>query len=293
MRPQFFSAPRAARGILFCFTHTPKHMKKHILTAAVAAVLVLPAFAQNVAVVNGQPVPKARLEALEAQIKEQAERMGHPAPKLDAEKLREEVIVREIYMQEVKRKGLEGSEPVRRQLEMMREQVLITALLEDYKKNNPVSDKEAKAEYDRLVEKEKPEAGAKEYKASHILVEKEEEAKDIIAKLKKGGKFDEIAKKQSKDPGSGARGGDLGWASPKSYVPEFSEAMQKLKKGGLTDAPVKSQFGWHIIRLDDVRDAKAPQLPPFDKVKPQIVRHLEEQKLQAWQQELRKNAKVE
>ena len=268
-------------------------MKKHLFTAAIAAALALPAFAQNVAVVNGQAVPKARLEALEAQIKAQAERMGHPAPKLDSEKLREELITREIYMQEVKRKGLEGTPEVRAQLEMMREQVLIGALFDDYKKNNPVSDKEAKEEYDRLVEKEKPEAGAKEYKASHILVEKEEEAKDIIAKLKKGGKFDEIAKKQSKDPGSGARGGDLGWASPKSYVPEFSEAMQKLKKGGLTDAPVKSQFGWHIIRLDDVRDAKAPELPPFDKVKPQIVRHLEEKKLQAWQQELRKNAKVE
>ena len=268
-------------------------MKKHILTAAVAAALALPAFAQNIAVVNGQPVPKARLEALEAQIKAQAERMGHPAPKLDAEKLREEAIVREIYMQEAKRKGLEGSEQVRQQLEMMREQVLIVALFDDYKKNNPVTDKEAKDEYDRLVEKEKPEAGAKEYKASHILVEKEEEAKDIIAQLKKGGKFDEIAKKQSKDPGSGARGGDLGWASPKSYVPEFSDAMQKLKKGGLTDAPVKSQFGWHIIRLDDVRDAKAPELPPFEKIKPQIVRHLEEKKLQAWQQELRQKAKVE
>ena len=268
-------------------------MKKHLFTVAITAALALPAFAQNVAVVNGQAVPKARLEALEAQIKAQAERMGHPAPKLDSEKLREELITREIYMQEVKRKGLEGTPETRAQLEMMREQVLIGALFDDYKKNNPVSDKEAKEEYDRLVEKEKPEAGAKEYKASHILVEKEEEAKDIIAKLKKGGKFDEIAKKQSKDPGSGARGGDLGWASPKSYVPEFSEAMQKLKKGGLTDAPVKSQFGWHIIRLDDVRDAKAPELPPFDKVKPQIVRHLEEKKLQAWQQELRQKAKVE
>ena len=268
-------------------------MKKHLFTVAITAALALPAFAQNVAVVNGQAVPKARLEALEAQIKAQAERMGHPAPKLDSEKLREELITREIYMQEVKRKGLEGTPETRAQLEMMREQVLITALFDDYKKNNKVTEKEARAEYDRLVEKEKPEAGAKEYKTSHILVEKEEEAKDIIAKLKKGGKFDEIAKKQSKDPGSGARGGDLGWASPKSYVPEFSEAMQKLKKGGLTDAPVKSQFGWHIIRLDDVRDAKAPELPPFDKVKPQIVRHLEEKKLQAWQQELRKNAKVE
>lgn len=268
-------------------------MKKHILTAAIAAALALPALAQNLAVVNGQAVPKARLDRLEAQIKEQAERMGRPAPQLDQEKLREDIIMREIYMQEVKRKGLEGSEQARTQLEMMRENVLIGLLFDDYQKNNPVSDKEAKAEYDRLVEKEKPEAGAKEYKASHILVEKEEEAKDIIAKLKKGGKFDEIAKKQSKDPGSGARGGDLGWASPKSYVPEFSEAMQKLKKGGLTQAPVKSQFGWHIIRLDDVRDAKAPELPPFDRVKPQIVRHLQEQKLQAWQQELRKNAKVE
>ena len=268
-------------------------MKKHLLAAVAAAALALPAVAQNVAVVNGQPVPKARLEALEAQIKAQAERMGHPAPRLDSEKLREEVITREIYMQEVKRKGLEGSPAARAQLEFMRENVLIATLIDDYRKNNPVTDEEAKAEYDRLVAKENPEAGAKEYKASHILVEKEDEAKAIIASLKKGGKFDEIAKKQSKDPGSGARGGDLGWASPKSYVPEFSEAMQKLKKGGLTDAPVKSQFGWHIIRLDDVRDAKAPELPPFDKVKPQIVRHLEEQKVQAWQQELRQKAKIE
>ena len=268
-------------------------MKKHILAATVAAALALPAVAQNLAVVNGVAVPQSRLDTLEKQIQEQAERMGRPAPQLDKEKLREDIIMREIYMQEVKKKGLEGSPEARAQMERARESVLIGVLFDDYQKNNPVSDKDARAEYDRIVEKEKPEAGAKEYRASHILVEKEEEAREIIASLKKGGKFDEIAKKQSKDPGSGARGGDLGWASPKSYVPEFSDAMTKLKKGDLTDAPVQSQFGWHIIRLDDVRDAKAPELPPFEQVKPQIVRHLQEQKLQAWQQELRKNAKVE
>lgn len=268
-------------------------MKKHLLTAAIAAALALPAFAQNIATVNGKPVPKARLEALETQIAAQAKRVGQPAPKIDPERLREDAIMREIYMQEARSRGIESTPQARAQLAVTRENVLISLLLDDYLEKNPVSDKDARAEYDRLVEKEKPAAGAKEYKARHILVEKEDEAKNIIAQLKKGGKFDEIAKKQSKDPGSGARGGDLGWASPKSYVPEFSGALQKLKKGGLTQAPVKSQYGWHVIRLDDVRDAKAPELPPFDKVKPQIVRHLEEKKVQAWQQELRQKAKVE
>jgi peptidyl-prolyl cis-trans isomerase C len=121
-------------------------------------------------------------------------------------------------------------------------------------------------------------------------VEKEDEAKAIIASLKKGGKFEDIAKKQSKDPGSGARGGDLDWASPSSYVPEFTEALVKLEKGKTTQAPVKSQFGWHVIRLDDVREA---QLPKLDEVKPQIAQQLQQQKLIKFQEDLRAKAKVE
>ena len=130
----------------------------------------------------------------------------------------------------------------------------------------------------------------KEYRARHILVEKEDEAKAIIASLKKGGKFDEIAKKQSKDPGSGANGGDLDWANAASYVPEFSTALVKLNKGQTTDAPVKSQFGWHVIRLDDVREA---QLPKLEEVKPQIAQQLQQQKLGKFQEDLRGKAKIE
>jgi peptidyl-prolyl cis-trans isomerase C len=132
--------------------------------------------------------------------------------------------------------------------------------------------------------------GGKEYRARHILVEKEEQAKAILASLKKGGKFEDIAKKQSKDPGSGANGGDLDWAAPDSYVPEFSQALIKLNKGQTTDAPVKTQFGWHIIRLDDVR---TPQLPAFDQVKPQLQQQMAQQKLGKYQEELRAKAKVE
>ena len=132
--------------------------------------------------------------------------------------------------------------------------------------------------------------GDKEYKARHILVEKEDQAKALLAQLKKGAKFEDLAKKQSKDPGSGANGGDLDWAAGGNYVKEFSEAMVALKKGQLTDKPVKTQFGWHVIRLDDVREA---QLPKFEEVKPQITQQLTQAKLAKYQDDLRAKAKVQ
>ncbi|MDO9203021.1 MAG: peptidylprolyl isomerase, partial [Hydrogenophaga sp.] len=153
-------------------------------------------------------------------------------------------------------------------------------------KKNPVTDAEIKAEYDKFAAAN----AGQEFRARHILVEKEDEAKAIIASIKGGAKFEDIAKKQSKDPGSGANGGDLDWAAAGSYVTEFSEAMVKLGKGQMTDAPVKSQFGWHIIRVDDVRQA---QLPSFDEVKPQISQQMQQQKLSEFQQNLREKAKVE
>ena len=149
-----------------------------------------------------------------------------------------------------------------------------------------MTDAELKTEYDKFSAAN----GGKEYKARHILVEKEAEAKAIIASLKKGGKFEDIAKKQSKDSGSGANGGDLDWANPSSYVAEFTQAMLKLNKGQMTDAPVKTQFGFHIIRVDDIRNA---QLPSFDELKPQIAQQIEQQRLGAYQQGLRDKAKVE
>jgi peptidyl-prolyl cis-trans isomerase C len=200
--------------------------------------------------------------------------------------LREEVVAREIFMQEAQKQGLDGTDDYKNQLELARQAILIRQLFENYRKANAVSDADVQAEYDKFVAAN----GGKEYKARHILVEKEEQAQKILADLKKGQKFEDIAKKQSKDPGSGANGGDLDWAAPASFVPEFSEAMIKLKKGETTSAPVKSQFGYHIIRVDDVRQA---QLPKVEEVKPQIVQQLQQQRLQKYQEELRAKAKVE
>ncbi len=272
-------------------------MNKSLLAATTAALLAgalaLPAAAQNVAIVNGKPVPKARLDALAQQIKAQAARTGQPVPPEIDKQLREEVIAREIFMQEAQRRGLEASPDFRAKMDLARQSVLINELFADFQAKNTVTDAEAKAEYDRVVGSQAPQAGAKEFKARHILVEKEDEAKAIIAQIKKGAKFEDIAKKQSKDPGSGAQGGDLGWANPQGYVPEFADALKKLDKGQMTDAPVKSQFGWHVIRVDDVRDAKGPELPPFEQVKPQIVQQMQQEKLVKYQEELRAKAKVQ
>lgn len=261
-------------------------MKKKLLSGLVAAALlgtvVLPVSAQNIAVVNGKAVPKERADVL----KQQVERSGRPVtPEIEGQ-IKEEVIAREVFLQEAQKRGLEGSADYKAQMELARQTILIRELFADYQKTSPVTDAEIQAEYDKFLAANT----GKEYKASHILVEKEDEAKAIIASIKKGGKFADIAKKQSKDPGSGARGGDLDWANASTYVPEFTEALVKLNKGQMTQTPVKSQFGWHVIRLDDVREA---QLPKLDEVKPQIAQQLQQQKLAKFQEELRAKAKIE
>ncbi|PKO42064.1 MAG: peptidylprolyl isomerase [Betaproteobacteria bacterium HGW-Betaproteobacteria-3] len=261
-------------------------MKKQLTTALAAAALLgalaVPAQAQNVAIVNGKAIPTARLDALAQQVA----RSGRPVSPDMQNQLKEEVIAREIFMQEAQKTGLDASDDYKNQIELARQTILIRELFADFQKKNPVTDAEIQAEYDKFVAAN----GGKEYRARHILVEKEADAKAIIASLKKGGKFEDIAKKQSKDPGSGANGGDLDWANASSYVKEFSEAMVKLNKGQLTDAPVKSQFGYHVIRLDDVREA---QLPKVEDVKPQIAQQLLQQKLSKYQEDLRAKAKIE
>jgi peptidyl-prolyl cis-trans isomerase C len=258
---------------------------KQVFLSAVAAALIgiaVPALAQNVAIVNGKPVPKTRVDALAAQLA----KAGRPVSPEMAGQLKDEVVAREIFMQEAQKRGLDGSDDFKSQMELARQTLLIRELFADYQKNNPVTDADIQAEYDKFAAAN----SGKEYRARHILVEKEDEAKVIIASLKKGGKFEDIAKKQSKDPGSGANGGDLDWANAASYVPEFSGALTKLKKGQTTEAPVKTQFGWHVIRLDDVRDA---QLPKLEEVKPQIAQQLQQQKLAKFQEDLRGKAKIE
>jgi peptidyl-prolyl cis-trans isomerase C len=258
---------------------------KRLILPALSALLVglaLPALAQNVAIVNGKPVPSARVDMLKAQLA----KSGRPVGTEMEGQLKDEVIAREIFMQEAQKRGLDASDDFKQQMELARQTLLIRELFADYQKANPVTDAEIKAEYDKFAAAN----SGKEYHARHILVENEAQAKAIIAQLKKGAKFEDIAKKESKDPGSGANGGDLDWANASSYVPEFSAALVKLKKGETTATPVKTQFGWHVIRLDDVREA---QLPKLEDVKPQIAQELQKQKLAKFQEDLRAKAKIE
>ena len=253
------------------------------MTAAAAALaLPLMASAQNVAIVNGKAVPKSRVDTL----LQQAARSGQQLPPNAEQQARDQVVLREIFAQEAEKRGIAANADYRAQLELARQSILIRELFEDYRKKNPVTDAEAKTEYDKF----KAQASGTEYRASHILVEKEDDAKALIAQIKGGAKFEDLAKKNSKDPGSGERGGDLDFAKPDAYVPEFGKAMAALKKGEMTPTPVKTQFGWHIIRLDDTRDA---QFPAFDEVKAQLKQRLEQTKLQDFQENLRKSAKTD
>lgn len=253
-----------------------------LVTLAVISIAAPLASAQNVAIVNGKAVPTSRVDTLAQQIA----RSGRAVTPEMQNQLKDEVIAREIFIQEAQKQGIDATDDFKVQMELARQTILIRELFGNYQKANPVSDAEVKAEYDKFVAAN----NGKEYHARHILVEKEDQAKTIIAQIKKGGKFEEIAKKSSKDPGSAAKGGDLEWAGASNYVSEFAQALTALSKGKMTETPVKTQFGYHIIRLDDIRDA---QLPKFDDVKPQIAQQLQQQRMGKYQEELRAKAKVE
>jgi peptidyl-prolyl cis-trans isomerase C len=248
-----------------------------VMTALVAA----PAFAQNVATVNGKPIPAARVDQIVKQVVAQGKQADSPQLR---EAIKKDLINREVLLQEADRQGVATRPEVKMALDNARQSIIINAMLQDYVKKNPVKDADIKAEYDKY----KAQVGDKEYHARHILVGTEEEAKAIIAKLKAGGKFEELAK-QSKD-GSAANGGDLDWASAASYVPEFSNAMVKLNKGQITETPVKTQFGYHVIKLEDTRPAKVPS---FDEVKQQVAESIQQKRLAAYRDELAKKAKIQ
>jgi peptidyl-prolyl cis-trans isomerase C len=238
--------------------------------------------AQNVATVNGKPVPKARVEAL----LNQAVRQGQPrTPELEKQ-ARDEVVLREMFMQEAEKRGLAQSPDYKAQMEFARQTILIRELFEDERKKHPVTDAEVQAEYDKF----KAQASGTEYRARHILVEKEDDAKKLIADIKAGAKFEDVAKKNSKDPGSAERGGDLDFAKPEAYVPEFGKALTALKKGEMTSTPVKSQFGYHIIKLEDTREA---QFPPLAEVSGQLKQRLEQQRLAQFREDVRGKAKTD
>jgi peptidyl-prolyl cis-trans isomerase C len=252
-----------------------------VASFAIAFAVALPVNAQNAAVVNGKAIPSAKVDEIVAEIKKQ----GQADTKEVRDQIRESLIIKEIFMQEANKQKLLDRSEVKLALEDARSRIIIQALAAEYLKKNPVTEADIKTEYDTA----KSRAKGSEFKAHHILVDSEDEAKGIIAKLKAGGKFEELAK-GSKDPGSASNGGELDWARPDSYVPEFSQALQKLKKGETTETPVKTNYGYHVIRLDDTREA---QFPPFDQVKQQAGESAQQRKLAEYQQQLRAAAKVQ
>lgn len=248
--------------------------------AAPAAAPAASADSEKPPVVNGVAIPKARLDFL----LKQGASQGQPDNPQIRQSIRDNLIIQEVISQEAHKKGMEKDGDVAVQIELARQNVLVRAYIQDYLKSHPASDDALKAEYDKI----KSQMGDKEYKARHILVEKESEAKDIIAKLKKGEKFEKLAEK-SKDPGSKANGGDLGWAPPANYVQPFSDAMVKLQKGKYTTEPVQSQFGWHVIQLEDVREMKAPG---FDEVKNNLRQRLQQSQIDKMISDLKAKAKI-
>jgi peptidyl-prolyl cis-trans isomerase C len=257
-------------------------LKKTHLWVLLAAFAATSAVAQNVAVVNGTPIPGSRADAMVSQLVQQGQQ---DTPQLRTA-VRDELINREVLMQEANRRGLAARADVKAQIAIAQQSVVLHALIEDFVKAHPPTDAEITARYNQLVKT----AGGTEYHLHHILVDNEQQAKDLTAKIKAGANFEDLAKQFSKDPGSGKNGGDLSWSDPKAYVPEFSQAATKLKKGQVTDAPVHTQFGWHIIRLDDTRPITPP---PLEQVKPQVVQQIQQEKLLAFEQNLRKQAKVQ
>src|SRR5713101_3780540 len=231
--------------------------------------------------VNGKPIPKSRLDFIVKQRAAQGQADNEQARKAILDNL----ITQEVVAQEAERRGFAKSADVRAQLELLRQQALVQALVQDHLKTHPIKDEEMLAEYNKV----KASRGDKEYKARHILVDKDTEANEISAQLKKGSKFEDLAK-QSKDPGSKDKGGDLDWNPPSTFVKPFSEALTKLEKGKYTETPVQTQFGWHVIQLDDVRSA---QFPAFDTVKQQLLARMQEQEVQKFVGELRSKAKIQ
>jgi len=253
-----------------------------VLVAGLMLAAAAHAQGDPLAKVNGVTIPQSRADIL---LKEMAAQ-GRPDTPEMRDAIKQELVNREIVAQEAIKKGLHKRPEVAMQIDLQRQAVLINAYLQDYIKANPVSDDAVKKEYERVKES----AGGREFKVRHILVESEDEAKQIIAQIRKGGSFDKIAAEKSKDQGSKGRGGDLDWATPARYVPAFGQAITKLKKGQMTDAPVQTQFGWHIIRVDDERPSKFPSL---EEAKPQIEQQMRQQTVNKAFTDLRAKAKIE
>ena len=255
------------------------------LTAIFLPVLavVTTTHAAPVAKVNGKTIPNSRLELVMKNLVSQGQKDTPETRKA----IREDLIKQEVLSQEALRKKLDKDPDISTQIMITRQSVLIRALQADFIKTNDPSEKELRDEYQAVSAAS---MGDQEYNPSHILISTEAEAKDIIAKIKKGAKFEQIAKDKSTDDGSKNKGGELGWSSARSYALPFAEALVKLKSGEITQKPVKTSYGWHVIRLDGMRPLK---IPPFKEVKKKVQQRILQQKFQAYLEELKEKAKIE
>lgn len=235
-----------------------------------------------IATVNGKAIPKVRADVmLNAQVSK-----GRPDSEDLRKAVREALISNEVIVQEAEKKGLHKNPNFQLQVDLYRENLLIEAYLGDYIGSHPIPAEALKAEYENIKLQL---LGEKEYKLRHILVEKEDEAKDIVAKLNKGAKFEDLAK-LSKDPGSKDNGGDLGWAISSSFDKPFSEAITKLGKGKYTEVPIKTDYGFHIILLEDMHDEA--RIPPMDEIKPKLMQRMQQQLVMKHVKDLLGKAKI-
>jgi peptidyl-prolyl cis-trans isomerase C len=241
-----------------------------------------PAPGKAVATVNGVAVPQHRMDYL----MQQQQQRGAQDTEQMRNMVREELVNREILTQEAAKSGIARNPDVQAQLDVARQEIIVSAYLREWVRKNPITDAEVQKEYERA----KKQQGEKEYKARHILLETEDQAKGMIAELKKGAKFEDLASKNSKDPGSAARGGDLDWNVPATYDKQFADAMVNLEKGKYTEQPVRTRFGFHVIQLDDVRQSR---FPPLAEVKPRIQQMLAQGRIEELIKGLRAKAKVE
>lgn len=272
--------------------------KSRILLACAASMLVLSACNPDdkaksaaapavkeaaAATVNGVAISKNRVDM----IVKQGLASGQP----DSPELRKGIIdklaMQTLIAEEAVKKGLDKSAEVLDQIDLTRQSILANAYVQDLLKNSAASEEALKAEYEKI----KATISGTEYKARHILVEKEGEAKEIIAKLKKDpASFAKLAMDKSKDTGSKASGGELGWFDLSRMVPEFGAAVSKLDKGAITQEPVKTQYGYHVIQVEDSKPIEAP---PFEEVKPQLAQHLQQQSVKKQMDDLKAKAKIE
>jgi len=257
------------------------HLGRTVLLLTLAAPATLLAGPDDVAVQVNDAAISERVVA------QYAESVGGRQPANPAERKRviDELALQELWAQQALKAGLEKDPDIKARLENSRRSQLATAAIEHYQRENPITDEQLKAAYDKVV-KSHP---TKEYKARHILLKNEEDAVKVIEELNNGGDFAELAKKHSTGP-SAANGGDLGWFTLTTMVKPFSDAVSAVKKGDYSQAPIKTQFGWHVVKLEDYRDKEPPKM---EQIKMRLQMMLRQQQMHDRIKQLREEAKVE